>query len=138
MRVPTASMIIMFFAYANIAQAQDIANPLIKDVTIAVRELCNAPDREGSTWTVSVNGDGGALVKLLHLKLGANFTKTEWRGIQDYLQDRPSLRDCVTKLTPAFLDKFQQVKKDCDSVSASNKAVGISCSDLSGVTIRIQ
>jgi hypothetical protein len=86
--------------------AEEISNPLIRDITRSVRELCNAPDRQGETWSVSVDGSAGATFKIVNVTGEAKFSRAEWKGIQDVLQDRPNLRECTQKLTPLFLSKF--------------------------------
>src|SRR5262245_30646665 len=104
--------------------AAEIEDNQIRDVTNAVKDLCSFPDRQGSTLTVTLNGSGDADVKLTSLKASAFFTKTEWQGIQDYLQDRPNLRDCVQKLVPTFLDKYK-TGDACGDVNASEKSLGL-------------
>lgn len=94
------------------AVAQDISDPLIRDITAAVKELCSAPDRQGEHWQIETDATGNVLFRLFGLDAGVKFTREEWSGIKDAVSDRPNLRECTRDLTPQFLAKFSRQAAD--------------------------
>lgn len=103
----TLIAILLLFSFAGTAKSQEISNELIKDINVAVRSLCQAPDREGDNWKLELTGDGAARIKFIGGVQGqVSFTKEEWSGIKDSIEDRSNLRACVRDLVPQFLSKF--------------------------------
>jgi hypothetical protein len=98
---------------AFVSESQEITNEMLRNVTIAVKEMCHIPDKQGEHYRVDVTGEGGAVVKLVGIKGKARFSKEEWNGIREVLpkdmpHDRESMRRCSLKLTPIIMDKFTQ------------------------------
>jgi hypothetical protein len=99
----------------------------MQEIVDIVKSICLAPSEKGAYWDVKLTGDGVARVKLKKLtELGisgdAEFTKGEWEGVQrvleeERLKEHVDYRECVEKLTPLFIKKF-------NSVNVSNQIKG--------------
>ncbi len=92
------------------ALATDLDN-IVKNV----QAICLSPSQQGKYWNVTTTGKVGANAIIRLIDVGANaeatFTKGEWEGVQQVLKEQQSLenknyRDCVSKLTPLFIEKF--------------------------------
>jgi len=87
----------------------------LDQVVSTVRRICHAPTEKSEYLEINGAGNlkGDIRVKLLGM-IGADgnlsFTKKEWDGVQNVLQehqagDNESYRKCATDLTPIFLEK---------------------------------
>ena len=86
---------------------QEVSDETIRNITNAVRDLCNSPDREGKNFSFDAQAEGGTIVKMIGVAGEVSLSKSEWVGIKDYLSDRADLRACVRHLTPIFIEKFK-------------------------------
>ena len=116
MRLPLCCAIATLTLSYGSVKAQDISDPVMRDVTNAVTKLCGAPDRQGEGWSVEVEGGAGVVFKIVDVEGSAKFTREEWDGIKDDIKDRPNLRDCVRDLVPKFLDRFDERKSGSTAV----------------------
>jgi hypothetical protein len=69
------------------SQAQEISDPIIRDIISAVGELCIAPDRQGEHSKIEATGSGGTVVRLVGIEGEVRFSQEDWEGIRDYLKD---------------------------------------------------
>lgn len=97
-----------------VAEAQGSVDLLVA-VTNSVKEVCQAPSKEGRYWTVEGDGSGGGKLTVrladANIQGRAQFTKGEWEGVQQVLkehqiEDNRDYRGCVKALTPLFIGKF--------------------------------
>lgn len=125
------SVIVVFITGLSYASESS----LMEQVTLNVKEVCQAPSDSGKYWDVKLEGGGDAKVKLKLADMGvsgqAEFSKGEWQGVQRVLQeqqayDSANYRECVKKLTPLFLEKFVPIpgksQSDVTSPSEPTKA----------------
>lgn len=105
------------------AQANDLN--VLRTIQEVVQEICQAPNRRGEY--VRIEGDGAAgfsigirkFVGVAGINANAKFTKEEWDGVRKVLDqntENANYRDCVTKLTPMFLEKFTKPAKNSRSI----------------------
>lgn len=84
---------------------------LMKEITENVRAVCEKPSNTGEYWKIQGKAEGNTKVRLMRLGgaklLGeVDFTKEEWEGVRNILEERKDYRACARVLTPLFLDKF--------------------------------
>lgn len=78
----------------------------------SIKDVCQSPAEKGAHWDIKIQGSGKAKIKFIGSLSGkVEFSEAEWQGVQRVLRehqkdDNKNYRDCVTKLTPTFLDKF--------------------------------
>jgi hypothetical protein len=103
----TVCACLSFFVLANVRAEANVMTAVVE----SVKNVCQFPSDQGSHWTVTIRGDGNARVKLIGVSGEAEFSKSEWSGVQQVLRehqarDSRSYRDCARALTPLFLDRF--------------------------------
>lgn len=84
---------------------------LMKEITENVRAVCEKPSNTGEYWKIQGKAEGNTKVRLMRLGgaelLGeVDFTKEEWEGVRNILEERKDYRACARHLTPLFLEKF--------------------------------
>lgn len=93
-------------AYAE----EKTAHEGLKFITQSVESVCKKPEDAGQYWDVRVQGDGKATVGILAKELGvsgkAEFSKSEWDGLRNTVENSIDYRECAEKITPIFVEKF--------------------------------
>ena len=107
-------------------------NNQMSEIVDSVQAVCQAPSKKGEYWDIKVTGEADAKVNLKLTKAGikgaATFTKKEWDGVQQVLQEHQSgdnkdYRDCAKTLTPIFLEKFAGKTTPTSKASTKTPAV---------------
>ncbi len=101
---------------------------IIEIISNNIVKVCDKPAEAGSYWDIRVKGDGEAGIRLKLAKLGltgeAEFSKGEWEGVRSTVENSKSYRDCVTKLSPIFIEKFIPLIKDEEVPNPTSKILG--------------
>ncbi|NOZ52735.1 MAG: hypothetical protein GXP08_06260 [Gammaproteobacteria bacterium] len=105
------SLLVVFSAIATASDQRSV----MAEIVLSVSNVCHSPNNKSKYWLLDIKGEGEAKLKLKLANAGlsgeAKFTKEEWEGVQRVLRehqitDNKTYRDCVTLLTPLFLDRF--------------------------------
>lgn len=121
------------FLSTVVVYAQTIDAKGMKAIQEVVQEICQAPNKRGEYLRVEGEGKGSVSIGILRplgaagISADANFSKEEWDGVRKVLDqnaENANYRDCVTRLTPLFLDKFGKDAKKSESHTANSIADG--------------
>jgi hypothetical protein len=117
MRLVIVILVSVIFIHSTIALADEIS--IMDKITKNIKDVCQSPDSKSKYWDVSVKAGGSTnkIVKLIGIGVTAEaiFNKKEWEGVQkvlrsDQAKDNINYRECVSKLTPLFINKFATAK----------------------------
>lgn len=115
---------IALVSFANKSYSDDNIPQIVK----AVEALCKAPTGKKSIY-YKITGKAKSSVRVKFFALakgGVDFKKEEWNGIQrvlraDQAKDNDSYRNCSTKLTPIFIEKFYKIRSPQQTIAKNTK-----------------
>lgn len=121
-------LILLTTAFPHNATANNIE--LMQAIKTSVTEVCDKPQNAGEHWDIRVKGDGAAklgfkLLPKLSASGEAEFTKEEWTGIKNTIENSADYRVCVKELIPIFLKHFSETVESVPDQKPSKSLGGV-------------